>query len=498
MEKVILAIDQGTTSSRAIIFDKMGNIKSIAQREFTQIYPKAGWVEHDPIEIWKSQMSAISDVLTKSGFSANSITAIGITNQRETTVIWDRNTGEPVYNAIVWQDRRTSDFCNDLKSRDYEQIIKSKTGLVIDAYFSATKINWILDNVNEVRQKAEQGKLAFGTIDTWLIWNLTKGKKHITDYSNASRTMLFNIHSLEWDKDILELLNIPVSILPDVRSSSEVYGKTNISQLSTNIPISGIAGDQQAALFGQMCIQPGMLKNTYGTGGFLVLNTGDKPIRSNNNLLTTIGWKLKGKVNYALEGSIFIAGALIQWLRDELKLIKSTSEIEKLARSVEDNGGVYIVPAFSGLGAPHWEQFARGTIFGITRGTKKAHIARAALESIAFQTFDVLKAMESDSGIKVDELRVDGGATQNNLLLQLQADILGIPIIRPKVSETTALGAAFLAGMAVDFWGSIDEISKYWEADKEFIPQQNPEKVSEMLHYWNKAIEGSKNWLLEH
>ena len=498
MDKAILAIDQGTASSRAIIFDKRGNIKSMAQREFKQFFPKAGWVEHDPNEIWNSQMSAIAEVFSKSGFGAKSIITIGITNQRETTILWDRETGQPVYNAIVWQDRRTSDFCIDLKSRGYEQIIKSKTSLVIDAYFSATKINWILDNIKGVRRKAEDGDLAFGTIDSWLIWNLTKGKKHVTDVTNASRTMLYNIHRLEWDKDILELLDIPASILPEVKSSSEIYSETDTSYFSISIPISGIAGDQQAALFGQMCIHSGMLKNTYGTGGFLVLNTGEKPITSKNNLLTTIGWKVNGKVNYALEGSIFIAGALIQWLRDELKLIKSASEIERLARSVENNGGVYIVPAFSGLGAPYWDQYARGTIFGITRGTKKEHIARAALESIAFQTLDVLKAMESDSGIKVDELRVDGGATVNNLLMQIQSDILGIPIIRPKISETTALGAAFLAGLTVGYWKGFDEISTFWEADKEFIPQQNTKKVSEMLHYWNKAVEGSKKWLQEH
>lgn len=497
MEKFILAIDQGTTSSRAIIFDKRGNIKSLAQQEFRQIYPKSGWVEHDPFEIWDSQIQTVSESLSKSGLNGKAIAAIGITNQRETTILWNRETGDPLYNAIVWQDRRTSEFCNELNSKGYAEKIKSKTGLVIDAYFSATKVKWILDNVKETRRLAEQGKLAFGTIDSWLIWNLTKGEKHVTDITNASRTMLYNIHKQTWDEEILELLDIPKSILPEVKSSSEIFGETKINQLNSPIPIAGVAGDQQSALLGQMCISTGMLKNTYGTGSFLILNTGEKPIESKNNLLTTIAWEIDGKVNYALEGSIFIAGAVVQWLRDELKIIKSAPEIEQLARAVDDNGGVYMVPAFSGLGAPYWDQFARGSIFGLTRGTKKEHIARAALESIAFQTMDVLKAMESDSGIKVKELRVDGGAAVNNLLMQIQTDILGVPVIRPKVLETTALGAAYLAGLAVSFWNGLEEISSFWEKDKEFRPLKNQEKRDDAIYYWNKAVNNTKHWLRE-
>ena len=497
MERFILAVDQGTTSSRAIIFDKKGKIKSLAQREFKQIYPKTGWVEHDPNEIWSSQAGVIAEAVTSAGLNGKSIAAIGITNQRETTVVWDRETGLPVYNAIVWQDRRTSEFCSKLKADNLEKMIRSKTGLIIDAYFSGTKIKWILDNVKGAREKAEQGKLAFGTIDSWLVWNLTHGKVHITDITNASRTMIYNIHTHEWDKEILDILGIPKSMLPEVKSSSEIYGETGTTLFASKIPIAGIAGDQQSALFGQMCIQPGMLKNTYGTGGFLMFNTGDTPIESQNNLLTTIGWKVDGKVSYALEGSIFIAGAVVQWLRDELKIIDSASDIEKLALTVEDNGGVYMVPAFAGLGAPHWDQFARGTIFGITRGTKQGNIARAALESIAFQTMDVLKSMEADSGIKVTELRVDGGATANNLLMQIQADLLGIPIVRPKVLETTALGVAYLAGLAVGYWNGYDEIKKQWEIDNKFEPQPNAEKINNMIYYWNKAVAGSKNWLKE-
>ena len=466
MEKFILAVDQGTTSSRAIIFDKKGSIKSIAQKEFTQHYPQPGWVEHDANEIWSSQASVIIEAITKAGLHADSIAAVGITNQRETTVIWDRDTGEPIHNAIVWQDRRTSEFCSDLKAKGFEGMIKEKTGLLLDAYFSGTKIKWILDNVDGAREKAEEGKLAFGTIDSWLIWKLTDGKKHVTDVTNASRTLLFNIHKREWDNEILELLDIPKSLLPEVKSSSEVYGEISPSLFNVPIPIAGIAGDQQSALFGQMCTNPGMLKNTYGTGGFLVFNTGDKPIASKNNLLTTIAWEVDGKVTYALEGSIFIAGAVVQWLRDGLGIIKSSEEVEELANSVEDNGGVYLVPAFAGLGAPHWDQFARGSISGHTRGSTAGHIARAALEAIAFQTADVLKAMESDSGLKVTELRVDGGATANNLLMQFQSDLLGIPIIRPKISETTALGVAYLAGLAVGYWDGHEDIANQWEIDK--------------------------------
>jgi glycerol kinase len=497
MEKFILAVDQGTTSSRAIIFNKKGKIKSIAQREFKQIYPHAGWIEHDPNEIWNIQAGVIAEAVTSIGLNAKSIAAIGITNQRETTVLWDRETGKPVYNAIVWQDRRTSEFCNQLKSAGYAEKIRAKTGLLIDAYFSATKIKWILDNVNGAREKAGQGKLAFGTIDSWLVWNLTNGEKHITDMSNASRTMLFNIHTQEWDPELLELLNIPKSILPEVKSSSEIYGETGTTLFASKIPIAGIAGDQQSALFGQMCIKPGMLKNTYGTGGFLMLNTGEKPVISKNNLLTTIGWKINGKVIYALEGSIFVAGAVVQWLRDELQIINSAPEIEKLARSVEDNGGVYLVPAFAGLGAPHWDQSARGSIFGLTRGTNRGNIARAALEAIAFQTMDVLNAMESDSEIKVTELRVDGGATSNTLLMQIQSDILGIPIVKPKVSETTSLGVAYLAGLAVGYWNGYEEIADQWEMDKRFEPQLNNEKIENMKICWKKAVERSKTWLME-
>jgi len=495
MEKFILAVDQGTTSSRAIIFDKKGSIKSIAQKEFTQHYPQPGWVEHDANEIWSSQASVIIEAITKAGLHADSIAAVGITNQRETTVIWDRDTGEPIHNAIVWQDRRTSEFCSDLKAKGFEGMIKEKTGLLLDAYFSGTKIKWILDNVDGAREKAEEGKLAFGTIDSWLIWKLTDGKKHVTDVTNASRTLLFNIHKREWDNEILELLDIPKSLLPEVKSSSEVYGEISPSLFNVPIPIAGIAGDQQSALFGQMCTNPGMLKNTYGTGGFLVFNTGDKPIASKNNLLTTIAWEVDGKVTYALEGSIFIAGAVVQWLRDGLGIIKSSEEVEELANSVEDNGGVYLVPAFAGLGAPHWDQFARGSISGLTRGTTAGHIARAALEAIAFQTADVLKAMESDSGLKVTELRVDGGATANNLLMQFQSDLLGIPIIRPKISETTALGVAYLAGLAVGYWDGHEDIANQWEIDKKFEPKMSSEQTEELLGNWNKAVGRSKNWL---
>ncbi len=495
MEKSILAIDQGTTSSRAIIFNKKGKIQSVAQKEFTQFYPSPGWVEHDANEIWSSQAGVITEAITKAGLKAESIAAIGITNQRETTVIWDRETGNPIYNAIVWQDRRTSDFCATLKAEGLEDIIKEKTGLLLDAYFSGTKIKWILDNVDGSRKKAMEGKLAFGTIDSWLIWKLTDGEKHITDVTNASRTLLFNIHEKKWDDEILRLLDIPKSLLPEVRSSSEIYTETSASLFNVPIPIAGIAGDQQSALFGQMCTHPGMLKNTYGTGGFLVLNTGDKPITSRNNLLTTIAWEIGGKITYALEGSIFIAGAVVQWLRDGLGLIKSSEEVEELANSVNDNGGVYLVPAFTGLGAPHWDQFARGSISGLTRGTTAGHIARAALEAIAFQTVDVLKAMESDSGIKVSELRVDGGATANDLLMQFQSDLLEIPIVRPKISETTALGVAYLAGLAVGYWDGHDDISNQWEVDKRFEPQMSSEKREELLNNWDKAVGRSKNWL---
>jgi glycerol kinase len=495
MASHILAIDQGTTSSRAIIFNSSLEIIASAQEEFEQFFPQSGWVEHDPNEIWSTTLNTCKKALENSGLAATDIASIGITNQRETTILWDKKSGTPVHKAIVWQDRRTTSYCAELSAAGHDKMITEKTGLLLDSYFSGTKIKWILDNVEGSRKKAEEGKLAFGTIDSWLIWKLTDGKKHITDVTNASRTLLFNIHEKKWDDEILKLLDIPKSLLPDVKSSSEIYTETSSSLFNVPIPIAGIAGDQQSALFGQMCTDPGMLKNTYGTGGFLVLNTGNKPITSKNNLLTTIAWEVDGKITYALEGSIFIAGAVVQWLRDGLGLIKYSEEVEELANSVDDNGGVYLVPAFTGLGAPHWDQFARGSISGLTRGTTSGHIARAALEAIAFQTVDVLKAMESDSGIKVTELRVDGGATANDLLMQFQSDILGIPIVRPKISETTALGVAYLAGLAVGYWDGHDDISNQWEVDKRFEPQMSSEKREELLNNWNKAVGRSKNWL---
>ncbi|SMO52622.1 glycerol kinase GlpK [Fodinibius sediminis] len=492
-EKYILAVDQGTTSSRAIIFDKRGSVQSIAQKEFKQIYPKAGWVEHDGSKIWSTQSSVVAEAISEAGLHAEDIAAIGITNQRETTVIWDRKTGKPVYNAIVWQDRRTSEFCDQLKEKEgLVEKIREKTGLIIDAYFSATKIKWILDNVEGVRQRARAGELAFGTIDSWLIWNFTRGETHVTDATNASRTMLYNIHEGKWDREILDLLDIPESLLPKVKSSSEVYGKTR--NLAVDIPIAGIAGDQQAALFGQRCIDPGMVKNTYGTGCFMVMNTGEKPITSKNNLLTTIAWEIDGKVEYALEGSIFIAGAVVQWLRDELGIIRHASEVEKLAGSVKDNNGVYLVPAFSGLGAPHWNQHARGTMVGLTRGANAGHIARAALESIAYQTTDVIASMEADSGIEIKELRVDGGATANDLLMQFQSDLLRVPVIRPKILETTALGAAYLAGLAVGYWKDHEEINSQWQEDKTFTPQKSEAEVDELRNGWNRALETAIYW----
>ncbi len=497
MGSYILSIDQGTTSSRAIVFDRNGKMVSTAQKEFRQYYPKPGWVEHDPKEIWSSQASVVTEAISKIGISGSDISGIGITNQRETTILWDRETGEPVYNAIVWQDRRTSGYCEQMKKMGLAEIVRAKTGLVIDAYFSATKIRWILDNVQGVRAAARSGKIAFGTVDSWLVWKLTGGKTHITDVTNASRTMLFNIHTAEWDKELVEMIDIPESVLPEVKSSSEVFGETGPAFLGATVPISGIAGDQQAALFGQMCTTPGMLKNTYGTGGFLVLNTADRPIVSRNNLLTTIAWKLNGTICYALEGSIFIAGAVVQWLRDGLGIIGNSSEVEQLARTVPDNGGVYLVPAFAGLGAPHWDQSARGTIVGITRGTTKGHIARAALESIAFQTYDVLKAMEADSGIEVNELRVDGGACVNDSLIQFQADLLGIPVVRPKIFETTALGAAYLAGLGVGFWKGIEEINKQWTVDQKFVPRMNHDDAKTLTRNWVRAVGRAKDWAKE-
>lgn len=492
--KFILSIDQGTTGSRAILVDKTGFIHAAAQKEFRQIFPKNGWVEHNPEEIWKTQEEVISDALRKGGIHSKDVAGIGITNQRETTVLWDRETGKPLYNAIVWQDRRTSEYCDQLKKDGWAEKIQHKTGLVIDSYFSATKIKWILDHVDGARSKAESGKIAFGTIDSWLIWNLTKGEKHITDVSNASRTMIYNIQDKEWDKELLELFEIPESILPEVKSSSEIYGNSVIPGLE-EIPIAGIAGDQQAALFGQMCTQKGMLKNTYGTGSFIMFNTGNKQIQSDNNLLSTIAWKIEGKTTYALEGSIFMAGAIIQWLRDNLGIIKNSDEVEKLANSVADNGGVYFVPAFAGMGAPHWDQYARASIFGMSRGTKAGHIARAALEAIAFQVKDVLSAMQADSGISIKELRVDGGASVNNTLMQFQADILGIPVIRPKNVETTAMGAAYLAGLATGFWKSTEDIKEQWEAEQRFEPEMKASKISALHEQWLKGVERSKKWL---
>ena len=446
MEQFILALDQGTSSSRAIVFDHEGNIRSTAQMEFTQYFPKPGWVEHNPMEIWSSEAAVIAEAITKIGINGKDIAGIGITNQRETTIVWDAETGEPVYNAIVWQDRRTSEFCDTL--RDKADFIREKTGLIVDAYFSGTKIRWILDNVPGAREKAEAGKLRFGTVDSWLVWQLTRGEVHVTDVSNASRTMLFNINTLEWDQELLDLLDVPASMMPEVRSSSEVYGVTKTTLFAHEVSIGGIAGDQQAALFGQMCTEPGSVKNTYGTGCFLLMNTGEKPILSRNNLLTTVAWKIGDKVNYALEGSIFVGGSVVQWLRDGLGIIRSSSEIEGLASTVEDNGGVYFVPALTGMGAPYWDQYAHGTICGITRGTTAAHIARAALEGIAFQTMDIVGAMEKDAGVKLSELKVDGGASRNNLMMQFQADVLDTSVIRPKVTETTAMGACYLAGLA--------------------------------------------------
>ena len=488
MKKYILALDQGTSSSRAIVFDQQGQTKAVAQKEFTQIFPKPGWVEHNPMEIWSSQASVIAEAITSIDINGLDIAAIGITNQRETTIVWDAETGDPVYNAIVWQDRRTSEYCDMLKAQGLTDTIRSKTGLIIDAYFSATKIRWILENVPGAREKAEQGKLRFGTVDTWLIWMLTRGEVHVTDVSNASRTMVYNIHDLCWDKELLELFGIPESMMPQVKSSSEVYGHTKTTLFAHEVPIAGIAGDQQAALFGQMCTEPGSVKNTYGTGCFLLMNSGEKPITSSNNLLTTIAWKIGDKVNYALEGSIFVAGSVVQWLRDGLGIIKSSSEVEELAASVEDNGGVYFVPALTGLGAPYWDQYAKGCLYGISRGTTAAHIARAALEGIAFQTMDIVNAMQKDAGISLAELKVDGGASRNNLLMQFQADILGTSVIRPQVTETTALGAAYLAGLAVGYWESIDHIKSQWAVDKAFAPSAPKEEVEALKAGWADAI----------
>ena len=488
MEKYILALDQGTSSSRAIVFDEYGQTKAVSQKEFTQIFPKPGWVEHNPMEIWSSQASVIAEAITSIDINGLNIAAIGITNQRETTIVWDAETGEPVYNAIVWQDRRTSEFCDCLKRDGRTDLIRSKTGLIIDAYFSATKILWILENVPGARRRAEEGKLRFGTVDTWLIWMLTRGEVHVTDVTNASRTMLFNIHTLEWDNELLNLFGIPESMMPEVKSSSEVYGYTKTTLFAHEVPIAGIAGDQQAALFGQMCTEPGAVKNTYGTGCFMLMNSGERPIMSSNNLLTTIAWKIGDTVNYALEGSIFVAGSVVQWLRDGLGIIRSSSEVEALAASVPDNGGVYFVPALTGLGAPHWDQYAKGSIYGLSRGSTAAHIARAALEGIAFQTMDIVNAMQRDAGVTLKELKVDGGASRNNLLMQFQADILGTSVIRPIVTETTALGAAYLAGLAVGYWESIDHIKSQWGVEMEFKPEAAQEIVADLKAGWADAI----------
>ena len=488
--KHILALDQGTTSSRAIVFDHRGRIVSVAQQEFHQVFPQAGWVEHDPRDIWNSQLKVARLALRKARLTARAIAAIGITNQRETAIVWDRATGKPVYNAIVWQDRRTAPACDRLKARGREPVIRRKTGLVIDAYFSASKVQWILDHVPGARARARAGKLAFGTVDSWLLWNLTGGRCHVTDATNASRTMLFNIRTGRWDDELLQLFQVPRSLLPEVRSCSEVYGETRL--LGGSIPVAGIAGDQQAALFGQACHRPGMVKNTYGTGCFMLMQTGNKPVVSKNNLVTTVAWQLGDRIEYALEGSIFIGGAVVQWLRDQLGIVKSSGEIEPLAAQAPDNGGIYFVPAFAGLGAPHWDPYARGLIVGLTRGTTRAHIARAALEGIAYQTTDVLRAMERDAGMRLKELRVDGGASANNLLMQFQADLLGVPVIRPNVIETTALGAAYLAGLAVGFWKDRSEIKA--RIDHRFMPRMKPDKRKKLLEGWKRALERSRKW----
>jgi glycerol kinase len=490
----ILALDQGTTSSRAIVFDQNGAIRSVAQKEFTQIFPRAGWVEHDPREIWASQIGVAVEALGRAQIQANDIAAIGITNQRETTIVWDRDTGEPIHNAIVWQDRRTADFCERLKSDGAGETVQEKTGLLIDAYFSASKIRWLLDNVPGARQRAETGKLAFGTVDTWLLWNLTGRARHVTDVSNASRTMLFNIHTLQWDDELLRLFGVPSSLLPEVRSSSEIYGNVSANLGMDRVAIGGIAGDQQAALFGQMCVKPGMSKNTYGTGCFLLQNIGTSPIRSRRQLVTTVAWQIGGRTEYALEGSVFIGGAVVQWIRDGLGLVRTAADIEPLAAGVPDNGGVYLVPAFAGLGAPHWDPYARGTIVGITRGTTAGHIARAAVESIAYQVADLLDAMADDAGIPLAELRVDGGAATNNALMQFQADVLGVPVVRPAVTETTALGAAYLAGLAAGVWPNGDAITGQWRMDRRFEPQMDRGAASALRDRWSRALMRSKGW----
>jgi len=494
-KQYILAIDQGTTSSRAIVFDKAGRIISVAQKEFTQHYPKPGWVEHDPMDIWSSQSTVTAEAVAKANLSADNIAAVGITNQRESVVVWDRETGSPVGRAIVWQDRRTAGFCKQLQEDGCEEMIREKTGLLIDPYFSGTKIRWILDEVEGARERAEAGKLAFGTVDSWLIWKFTGGKVHVTDVTNACRTLLFNLHTLDWDDDLLELLNIPRAMLPEVRSSSEVYGHIDQNLYPGGVPIAGIAGDQQAALFGQACFEPGMAKNTYGTGCFLLMHTGEEAVRSENNLLTTVAWQLNGKTEFALEGSVFIGGAVIQWLRDELRIIGAAQECDWLAESVPDSGGLYLVPAFAGLGAPHWDPQARGAMFGMTRGTNRAHMCRAALESIAFQSYDLVKAMEKDSGLQLKELRVDGGASRSQPMMQFQSNLLQSEVVAPEVVETTALGAAYLAGLAVGYWQDRDEIRKNWQEGRRFRPDCGPDDVARTLGKWRDAVSRSRNWL---
>ena len=488
MDQYILALDQGTSSSRAIVFDRKGTPVAVSQKEFTQYFPQPGWVEHNPMEIWSSQASVIAEAISSIGINGKNLAAIGITNQRETTIVWDATTGAPVYNAVVWQDRRTSEYCDSLKDQGLTDFIRSKTGLIIDAYFSATKIRWILENVPGAKSRAEAGELRFGTVDSWLVWMLTGGDVHVTDVSNASRTMLFNIHSLKWDEELLDLFGIPSSMMPQVKSSSEIYGHTRTTLFAHKVPVAGIAGDQQAALFGQMCIEPGSVKNTYGTGCFLLMNSGTKPILSKNSLLTTIAWKIGDTVNYALEGSIFVAGSVVQWLRDGLGIINSSSEVEALAASVPDNGGVYFVPALTGLGAPYWDQYAKGCISGLTRGTTAAHIARAALEGIAFQTMDIVEAMKRDAGVDLKELKVDGGASRNNLLMQFQANVLSTNVIRPKVTETTALGAAYLAGLAVGYWESIEAVKQQWQEDVLFSPTISADEAAALREGWKEAV----------
>jgi glycerol kinase len=491
--KYLLALDQGTTSSRALVINESGKVVAVAQKEFTQIFPQPGWVEHDPNEIWSSQIGVAADALSQAGASAKDVAAIGITNQRETAVVWDRKTSEPIHNAIVWQDRRTAGICDKMKAAGLESMITQKSGLVIDAYFSGTKVQWLLDNVPGAREKANRGELAFGTIDSWLIWKLTNGAVHVTDESNASRTMLFNIYTRAWDDELLKALNVPRSMLPEVKASSEVYGES--TGILAGVPIAGIAGDQQSALFGQMCTKPGMAKNTYGTGSFMLMNTGTEGVSSKNKLLTTIAWRRAGQTEYALEGSVFVTGAVVQWLRDGLKIIRTAPEVEELATSVPDNGGVYLVPGFVGLGAPHWDPYARGTIVGLTRGSTAAHIARAALEGIAYQVADILLAMTADSGVKLAELRVDGGASKNNLLMQFQADILGIPVVRPSDTETTALGSAYLAALAVGYYKSLEEVAAHWAMDRTFEPKMSADQRQKLQSEWNKALGRAKGWI---